>query len=388
MPCGEGDLAGYGCDVRLIVVDTAFMSASSPSYSSPTFALSPLWSSLLYFELPSSVVLPVWLYAHVRCHDSKQSDALVTLLLWTAANQTAPQQEEAVIQLSSYNASQPVESLTANPRPLSTQLNGGPDTLVVTPLTEAGYYGLLLTNTNATANRTFAVNLSSYSSRPFVSLASAYSLDLPVDSLGLFALFLLLSSLCLGCLVLGRRYLAGFRRKGGKKYHGVSKLPEGGDGRGGQGNGGGGLDGRVEGGDTMEAWDAEMKEMDSLELQLSDEGEQSEFELNEIATIYRQPQPVLTQPHTQPPPQQQQHPMTDGAGKRSPGREETKMNGNGTTGERSIASPLRLNSVVVEGQSRQSPPPLAQPPVQPAIEAQQRVQPPTSGKKKKKREAR
>ena len=377
--CGEEQ-----CDVKQINAGEQFIT-SSPSFNSPTIELPPHWSSLLYFDLPHDYSPPIWLSAHVMCHGDDGSDTLVSLLQWTAtaavSNQTDEQGRQAVIGMSLYNAtSSYIDSLTANPRLLNIQRSVGPDSLLVSSLTAAGYYGLLLTNMNDSASHNFTVNLSSFSSRPIVSLDSPFSLPFLPSSLGLFFLFLLLSSLCLGCLILGRRYLAGFRRKGGKKYHGVNKLPEG-DGRGGASSSGGGLDGRVENGDSMEAWDAEMKEMDSLELQLSDEGEQSEFELNEIATIYRQPQPAQPQPPPQPP-----H-AADGSGKRSPASEESKMNGGSNGGERLVASPIRLSGATMEGASRQSPPPIVQPAVQPVVEVQQqRAQPTTtSGKKKRKK---
>ena len=383
-PCGEEDLAGDDCHVKLISTSNEFVYPTRSSFTLPSIPLSPLWSSLLYFELPAvDHSLPVWLYACISSPNDDRLDSLVTLLHWnpppSTSNQTAEQQQrEAGVIMSEYNVSSSIDYL----RPLSTQRSGASDSILVTSLDDAGYYGVLLTNTNTSSEHNFTVNLSYFSSRPVVSLNSPFSVAFPVNSIGLFFLFLLLSSLCLGCLVLGRRYCASFRRKGGKKYHGVSKLPEG-DGRGVEVNGGAGLDGRAEGGDSMEAWDAEMKEMDSLELQLSDEGEQSEFELNEIATIYRQPQPPQLQPQ---PPQlhAQHHPTADG--KRSPAREESKTNGNGAAVERVSGSPVRLSSVVVEGTSRQSPPPIAPPMVQPISETQQRVQPTTtSGKKKKKK---
>lgn len=384
--CGD-NLAGDKCDVKLIAAGNEFITSSPPSFNVATIQLPPLWSSLLYFQLSHSTALPLWLSAHVSCYGEDRSDAAVTLLQWTtttASNQTAEQLQEAVIGMSRYNATNTTADYrTANPRPLSTQRNGGADSILVSPLTDSGYYGLLLTNTHHNATHNLTVSLSSFSSRPVVSLASALSISFPINSIGLFFLFLLLSSLCLACLVLGRRYLAGFRRKGGKKYHGVKEVAEG-DGRGGVGGGGGGLDGRVENGDSMEAWDAEMKEMDSLELQLSDEGEQSEFELNEISTIYRQPQPPQ-QPLPQPHHLQQHYPTPDGGGKRSPAREETKTNGSGSGGDRVAGSPVRLSNVV-EGASRQSPPPIVQPAVQPVDEMQQRAQATaTSGKKKKKK---
>ena len=385
--CSDGK-----CDVQLIAAGDEFISASHPTYSSPDILLPPRSSSLLYFTLPPAHDVPLWLYAHVICQYqaslvSSGSDALITLLLWTtptaAFNATNEQQAVDSMSLHTYNSSYSDPHLSS----LSTQRGSAADFLLLTELTQAGYYGLLLTNTNSnSSSHNFTVSLSSYSERPVVSPPSAFSFNFPLTltSLGLFFLFLLLSSLCLVCLVLGRRYLAGFRRKGGKKYHGVSKLPEG-DSRGGPSGGGGGLDGRVEGGDTLDTWDAEMKEMDSLELQLSDEGEQSEFELNEIATIYRQPQP---QPPPQPQQQQQQQSVIDGGGKRSPVREETKTNGSGGGGERVIGSPIRVSSGAVES-ARQSPPPIAQPVVQAVVtDQQQRVQPPSTSARKKKKKKR
>ena len=394
-PCGQDDLAGDDCNVQLIDASSAVVaSATSSSYS---LFLPFSNSSLLYFQLPLSVPLPIWLYTHV-ISSANNSGALVSLLLWTPpsavslSNQSTAQLRRAALELSRYTvASTAYTNATANPRSLLTQRNGGADTILVAPLAQPGYYGVLLTNTDSRAAHNYTVNLSTFSSRPVVSPASAFAFNFPVSSLGLFFLFLLLSSLCLGCLVLGRRYCASFRRKGGKKYYGVDKAPEA-DGRGGAANGAVGLDGRAEGGDNLEAWDAEMKEMDSLELQLSDEEDRNEFELNEIATIYRQPQQPQPQPQQQAQsPQQLQQATSDGSGKRSPAsREELKTNGgrSGSPSDRVIASPTRLSSVVVEGASRRSPSPIAQPVVQPVTELQQRVQSATSSGKKKKKKRR
>ena len=367
--------------------------------------LPPLNSSLLFFGGRYELASPLWLYAEVSDKDSASSEAIVTLLLWPSDGLVNDTHElDACVGMSHYNLTHLsyLDPLSPTPPPaaalllpLSAQRNGGRDSVLISPLAQLGYYGLLITNLNATTTHSFTVAISPHSAQPnFATASSADTFNFTLASLGLFLLFLLLSSLCLACLVLGRRYLATFRRKGGKKYHGVNKTTEG-DARG-EPTGaamGGVLEGRMEGGDGMDSWDAEMKEMDSLELQLSEDGEQDAFELNEISTIYRQPATNIALP-----PQQQQQPQsqftqtmlyTDGSGKRSPMREETKTNGSSSSNgaERAGGSPTRAGNASLEA-SRQSPPPIAQPVMQPVVESQRAQSASSSGKKTKKKKRR
>ena len=226
--------------------------------------------SVVYHLYMTDAALPPYIYAHAQSDQSSNASMVMDLLYLAPSPSLSP--ALALTLLSQFDPSNvylhhhhpllsPAAALTS-PSLLSSARSTGADAIVVTPITSPGHYALILTNLHPSPS-TFTIKL--HPDYSFSSLASSFTFPFDATAVGLLAALLSLAAIALLIIVIVRR-CALYRRKGGKRYGKVV----------GEGVGGAGVVGGV--GEGTGEWEEGMKEMDSLELQLSDEGD----DLNEI----------------------------------------------------------------------------------------------------------
>ena len=308
--CGVDDSgvqwSGALCEIAAINVTQSILSQAS---FAEDVELACQQTRLYHFFIADDSALPLHLYT--RAHTSQ---ANVTALMDVAylAHSPTLTPATALTLLSRYDPSNrffhhhhPLLSPSAAstfPSLLSSSRNTASDMQLVTALTAAGHYALSFTNLQS-PSATFSLSLHPSTTSPSLALTS-FTFPFNSTAVGLLsALFALAAAVLL--LIVAVRRCAMYRRKGGKRYGKV-------EGEGGSGGGsvvGPGVEGAGE-------WEEGAKEMDVLELQLSDETEDQDVDLSEITiSTYAPPAaPWVAQP------------VDPRAGKRSPlMREESKV---------------------------------------------------------------
>ena len=259
----EVELVGARCETKAYNITEDLITQQSASSHEET--LSCQQSVVYHLYMANASSLPPYIYAHAHSDQVGNSSMLMDMLYLAPSPSLSPalalnllaQFDPSNVYLHHHHPLLSPDSAFTTPSLLSSSRNTAADAFLVTPITTPGHYAIILTNLHPTPS-TFSLRF--HPDNSFPSLSSSFTFPFDATAVGLLAALLSLAAFALLVIVVVRR-CALYRRKGGKRYGKVV----------GEGVGTAGVVGGV--GEGTGEWEEGMKEMDSLELQLSDEGD-------------------------------------------------------------------------------------------------------------------